>query len=267
MEFDFLLSLTLFLVSSVSLLLFLRFEKRLEEFSSGQQLRVRDVVLIVAMMAVMVVVVVLIPGGVLQILFLFSASSLLFMLTYLIVPKVLVAVLPPALLVGLYFLYWNLFFMDLFAILLVVSAILYIGRIFTWKTTLAFAALLTANDIIQVFGTGYMVDVAKKASGLALPMMIVIPSFPSPGLIALGLGDLLLSGLFVIQTAQRWGKHYGLISCASTAAGLMIGEFIILNTPYSFLPATVFVTLGWLAAFGYIQLKAQKWSKNPVPSD
>jgi len=267
MEFDFLLSLTLFAISSASLLLFLRFEKRLEVLSSGQQLRIRDVVLIVAMMAVMVVVVVLIPGRILQILFLFSASSLLFLLTYLIVPRIPVAVLPPALLVGLYFFYWNLFFMDLFAVLLVISAILYVGRIFTWKTTLAFAALLTANDIIQVFVTGYMVDVAKKASGLALPMMVVIPSFPSPGFIVLGLGDLLLSGLFVIQTALRWGKHYGILSCASTAAGLMIGEFIILNTTYSFLPATVFVTLGWLATFGYIQLKAQKESKTPAPSD
>jgi len=265
MEFDFLLPLTLFSISSASLLLFLRFEKRLEEFSSGQQLRVRDAVLIVAAMVVMIVIIVFIPGRILQILFLFSASPLLFLLTYLIVPKVPVAVLPPALLVALYFLYWNLFLMDLFAILLVISAILYVGELFTWKTTLAFATLLTVMDIIQVFGTGYMVDVAKKASGLSLPMMVVVPSFPSPGFIVLGLGDLLLSGLFATQTAQRWGRRYGLICCASVAVALLIGEIIILNTPYNFLPATVFVTLGWLATLGFVRLRPKKeFSTQPV---
>jgi presenilin-like A22 family membrane protease len=258
MEFDFLLSLTLFLVSSASLLLFLRFEKRLEALSSGQQLRVRDVALLVASMGVMVAMIVVIPGMLLQILFLFSASSLLFLLTYLIIPKTLVALLPPALMVALYFLYWNLILMDLFAVLLVVSAILYIGRLFTWKTTLAFAFLLTAMDIIQVFGTRYMVTVTEKTSGLSLPAMIIVPSYPSPGFTALGLGDLLLSGLFATQTAQRWGRRYGLVCCASVAAALLIGEYIILNTPYNFLPATVFVTLGWLATLGLVRLRAKK---------
>ncbi len=258
MQFDFLLPLTMFAISSASLLLFLRYEKRLEDLSSGQKLRVRDAVLVVVVMGVMVAAMVVMPERLMQIVFLFSASSILFLLTYLIVPKIPLAVLPSILFVALYFLYWNLLFLDLFASLIVVSAILYISRLFTWKTTLAFSALLTAMDIIHVFGTKQMAAVAEKTVGLGLPVMIIVPSFPTTGFIALGLGDLLLSGLFATQTAQRNGKRYGLICCATIAAVLMIGELVILNTPYTFLPATVFVTLGWLITFGLTHLKAER---------
>jgi len=257
MLFDFLLPLTMFAISSVSLLLFLRYEKRLEDLSSGQKLRVRDAALVVVAMGVMIAVMVVMPERLMQIVFLFSASFILFLLTYLIVPKIPIAVLPSVLFVALYFLYWNLFLLDFFAILIVISAVLYVGRLFTWKTTLAFAALLTAMDIIHVFGTKQMAAVAEKTVGLGLPVMIIVPSFPTAGFIALGLGDLLLSGLFATQTAQRNGRRYGLICCASIAVTLLIGELVILNTPYTFLPATVFVTLGWLTSFLFTHLKTK----------
>lgn len=248
-KFDVLLPLTLFAVSSASLLLFSRFEERLEVFTSGQKLRTRDTVLLVAVMGVMVTIMVMMPGRIIQVLFLFAASSLLFLLSYLIVPKWPLALLLPALLILLYFYSWNLIFLDLFAILLVVSAILYIGRLFTWRTTLVYAALLTAVDILHVFGTRHMVEYAEKLTGLGLPMMIILPTLPYFGFVGLGLGDLLLSGLFSIQTARRWGKKQGLICCISIAATFLLGAFIVLNTERA-LPATIFVSLGWLISLG-----------------
>lgn len=212
----------------------------------------------VVVMGMTIAVMVVMPERLMQIIFLFSASSILFFLTYLIVPKILLAVLPSILFVALYFLYWNLILLNLFATLIVISAILYIGRLFTWKTTLAFAALLTVMDVIHVFGTKHMAAVAEKTVGLGLPVMLIVPSFPTAGFIALGLGDLLLSGLFAVQTAQRSGRLYGLVCCASIAVTLLIGELIILNTPYTFLPATVFVTLGWLATMGLIRLNVKE---------
>lgn len=250
MRFDVLLPLTLFLVSSASLLLFLRFEKRLEDFTSGQRLHTRDAILLVAVMGVMVTVMVAMPGRIIQVLFLFSASALLFLLAYLIVPKWPLALLLPALLVALYFYSWNLLFLDFFAILLVVSAILYIGRFFTWRTTLVYASLLTVMDVVHVFGTRHMVEYAEKVIGLGLPVMVILPTYPSsPGFVGLGLGDLLLSGLFSIQTSRRWGKKQGLICCASIAGVFLIVGLIVLNTERA-LPATLFVSLGWLISLG-----------------
>ena len=254
MRFDLLLPSTLFLISSAGLLLFSKLEDKLEAISSKERLRVRDVVLIVLVMGVMVTIMVVMPERIMQVLLLFSSSSLLFLLTYLIVPRWPLALLTPLAFLLSYFLYWNLFLMDLFAVLFVVSAILYITVFFTWKTTLAFASLLTAMDVIQVFGTRHMVVAAEKMSGLHLPVMIIVPMYPSPGYVALGLGDLLLSGLLAIQTTRRWDRREGLICCAFIAIALLTGEAISLNTPYHFLPATLFISLGWLITLALVLL-------------
>ncbi len=263
MKFDLLLPSTLFLISSAGLLLFSKLEDKLEAISSKERLRVRDVVLIVLVMGVMVTIMVVMPERIMQVLLLFSSSSLLFLLTHLIVPKWPLALLTPLAFLLSYFLYWNLILMDLFAVLFVVSAILYISVFFTWKTTLAFAGLLTAMDVIQVFGTRHMVAAAEKMSGLRLPILVVVPMYPSSGYVALGLGDLLLSGLLAIQTTRRWNRRKGLTCCALTAATLMTGEVIALNTTHHFLPATLFISLGWLITLGPTLLIKGSTPKSP----
>lgn len=245
MRFDVLLPLTLFSITVVSLYLFTSYGKRVETMFSGQKIRVRDAALIVVFVGLMITVVVFMPGLVLQLMFLFSSSSLLFLLVYFLYPKWPVALILPIVFLALYVFSWNLILMDLFALLLVLSAILYTSGVFSWKSTLVFASLLTFMDVLHVFGTKYMEAVAQKATGLLLPLLIIVPTFPVTGYVALGLGDLLLSGLFVTQTARQWGRRYGLMCCAAIALGMLFGEIILFNTIFDFLPATLFVMLGW----------------------
>jgi len=255
MNFDVLLPLALFLISLAGLTFFSKFAGKLEPLFQGQRIRVRDALLIVLFLGAMVTAVVFIPGNILQILFLFSCSSLLFLLVYIIFPaKWPVAFILPGVFLLLYFFYWNIWLMDVFAVLLILSVIMYTSAVFTWKATLAFAGFLTVMDVVQVFGTKYMAIVAEKATSMLLPLLIVVPTFPLQGYVSLGLGDLMLTGLFVNQTAQKWGKRYGYICCGSIALVLLLGELILFNTPFHFLPATIFVSVGWLVTLGLIRL-------------
>lgn len=256
MNFDLLLPLALFLISLAGLTLFSRYAGKLEPLLQGQRIRVKDALLIVLALGGMITAAVFLPGSILQIVFLFSSVSLLFLLGYVIFPtKWPVALVLPGVFLLLYFFDWNVWFMDIFAVLLVLSVILYTSGIFTWKATLVFAGLLTAMDVVQVFGTKYMETVAQKATSMLLPLLIVVPTFPLQGYVSLGLGDLMLTGLFVNQTAQKWGKRYGYVCCGSVAVVLLLGELILFNTPFHFLPATVFVCVGWLVTLAITRLR------------
>lgn len=253
---DVLLSFTLFLITVTVVFLYTKYEQKFRSFFGEKELRLRDVILLVAAMSLMVTVLVFIPSIAIMVGFLYVYSMVLFLFTYMIIPKYHLAVLTPAIFVALYLLYkdtiwWNPYLLNVFAITFSIFVSVYMGSLFSWKTTAIFVTLLTIVDIIQVFGTRFMVAYGEKMIQLSLPVVIIVPTFPSQiGLIALGLGDIFLAGLLSIQTMQRYGRRFGLVSMISIAVVFMILETVLLNYSVPFFPATVLVIGGWIIALG-----------------
>ena len=155
-----------------------------------------------------------------------------------------IAVQPPAMFV-LLFVFFNLVYagtavwypvlLDVFALTFAVLVILYLGSLFTWKTALIFAVLLTIVDIILVLGTGSMVVAAQQFTGLGLPILVHLPNVPlikAPqnfipsffGFIprGLGLGDFFFAGILALQTFKRYNKRVALLSIAAMTISLLI---------------------------------------------
>jgi len=264
MRFDVSLSLALFLITAAALFLYTKFGEKVKSLLGGKEFTTRHTVLLVVMMGIMITVlgwtIIEIPEMAIMVLFLYSYSMILFLFTYLIVPKWYLAVLTPILFVALFILFkdtylWIPYLMNLFAIIFAISISVYVGGLFSWKTTALFVVLLTLMDIVQVLITGFMVEASEKMIALQLPVMIIVPTFPSKdispsGLIGLGLGDIFLTGLLCIQTMQKYGKKLGLVSAGTIAIVFLLLETILVNYSVESFPATVFVISGWLTALG-----------------
>ena len=153
---------------------------------------------------------------------------------------------------------------NFFAVIFGISVAVYMGSLFTWKTTVAFAALVTVMDVIQVLVTGHMGEAFETAQALALPAFIQLPMFPASGQAFLGLGDLFLFGLLSIQSTRKYGKNFGFKSIIVMAAVYLILQTVLLNY-YPLdngFPATVLVISGWLTALAAKHLHASFISKN-----
>lgn len=250
MEIDFLLPLSVFLIVSSSIFLHERFEKKMRSVFEGKKLGMREAVFMVLLMGVMVTLVTFIPGYAIQILFISAYTYMLLVFTYIVLGKWLLAIFPPAIFLATYLLVENIYVINVFAAIFSIMIIIYLSPLFPWKITLAFAALLTLMDVIQVFGTGHMVESASKMIGLRLPVALILPTYPSRKLAAIGVGDIFLSGLLSIQAASKYKRKFGLISAAAISLMLFIFEFLALNLPLKIagFPATLIVLLGWLSA-------------------
>ena len=248
MIFDVLLPSVLFLIMLATLFFYSRYEKRIGSVFKGVKLRYYHAILLVVATSVMLGFLVFIPGEAIRILYLsiYSLGFLLF--TYLVAPKWYLAFITPALFIALYFYYWNLFTLNLFAIVFAIFVSVYLGSLFTWKTTAVFVVLLTIMDIVHVLITGYIVESAAILVGeLQLPVVIIVPTFPSEGLfIVLGLGDIFLAGLLSVQTAQRYGKKFALVSITIIAIVFLVLNTVLLNYYSEAFPATIMVISGWL---------------------
>jgi len=250
MKIDVVLPFTLFLITTVVSLLYGKYEGKIKSLLGGKELRLRDAVFLVVAMGVMVTSLMFITKEVILAFFMFIYSLVLFTFTYLVKPKWYLAILPPAFFIILYFYFWNLYWLNFFAFVFSVFVSVYLGSLFTWKITAAFAALLTLMDVVQVLVTGFMGTSAQKIVELGLPTVVILPTFPSEGHIILGLGDIFLSGLLVIQTTRKYGRKFGIVSTISIASGFLLFETILLNFIFRYFPATVMVIFGWLAALG-----------------
>ena len=251
MILDVLLPSTLFLIAVAIVLLYALYEKKVSSLLGGREFRVGHVVLLVIAMGVMVTVILFVPKEAIRILFLFSYSAIFFLFTYLIVPKWYLAVPTPVLFVALYFsTYWNIYSFNFFAIILAICISIYMGSLFTWKTTVAFVDILTIMDVIQVLITGLMVASAEKTLELGLPVGIILPTFPYEGWTFLGLGDVFLFGLLSIQTTQKYGRKFAFTSILSVTIVFLLLQTILLNYGIRSFPATVLVISGWLIALG-----------------
>jgi hypothetical protein len=257
MEIDFLLPLSVFLIIASSIFLHEKFEKKMRSIFEGKKLGMREVVLMVFLMGIMVTLITFIPGYAIQILFISAYAYMLLVFTYIVLGKWLLAIFPPAIFVAAYLLVKNIYVVNVFVAIFSMMIIIYLSPLFSWKITLAFAALLTVMDVIQVFGTGYMVESASKMIGLRLPVALILPTYPSQKLMAIGVGDIFLSGLLSIQSALKYKREVGLLSAAMISLAMFIFEFLVLNLPLKIagFPATIIVLLGWFSAIGSIYLK------------
>ena len=178
------------------------------------------------------------------------------------------AALPPALFIILYTFYgntplWFPYLLNLYGAVFAILIILYLGSLFTWRTTLIFAGLLTAVDIFLVLVTRTMVSAATHVSELRLPVLITLTTVPQIATpwgvlyMSLGLGDFFFAGLIAIQTLKKFGKNPAVFSAATMAVSFFIFETLILNFEFRAFPGTVMIICGWLPIVAYKILKGK----------
>lgn len=249
---DVLLPSALFLVGVIVVFLYSRIDNKVDSLVGGQELHLKHVIPLVLAIGLMVTVIMFIPENALLGLFLFAYTAILFLFSFLFAPKWYLSVLPPVMFLLSFFFFWNIYTFNLFAILFGVSVAVYMGTLFTWKTTVAFASLVTIMDIIQVLVTGHMGEAFETAKTLGLPAFIKLPMFPTSGLTYLGLGDLFLFGLLSIQSARKYGRNFGLKSVILMAVSYQLLQTVLLNyyPLENGFPATVLVISGWLTTLG-----------------
>ena len=167
------------------------------------------------------------------------------------------AILPPALFICLYLFFsrtpiWFPYLLDLYGTVFAVLIILYLGSLFTWRTTLIFVGLLTVMDVILVLFTGTMVSAATHVSSLRLPVLVSLPTVPSIvtewGVLymSLGLGDFFFAGLISIQTMKKLGKELAVLSVITMCSSFFIFEIFLLNYELRAFPGTLMIICGWL---------------------
>jgi presenilin-like A22 family membrane protease len=238
----------------VTLLFYGKFEPKMRHFLGGRELRLSQAVLMVLAIGVMVTAFALIPRlDIIKVFFLAVYSMVLFMFTYTVVPKWYLSILSSIVFIFLYIFYWNVYFLNFFAVIFVIYVSTYLAVLFTWKTVTGFAILLTLMDVIHVFGTQFMVTSSNNLMTLNLPAMIVLPIIPygfPEVLVYLGLGDVFLAGLLVTQTTRKFGRKTGYFTTAIMAIVFMVFETFLLNFFPGYFPATVMVVSGWLIAIG-----------------
>jgi len=176
------------------------------------------------------------------------------------------AVLPPALFISLYAFYsrtpvWFPYLLDLYGMIFAVLIILYLGSLFTWKTSLIFVGLLTIMDVILVLYTGTMVSAARHVTGLRLPILIALPTIPpivTEGRVlymSLGLGDFFFAGLIGTQTLRKFGKRFAVASIIAMSTSFLIFEVLMLNFELSAFPGTLMIACGWLPLLLWEKIK------------
>jgi hypothetical protein len=177
------------------------------------------------------------------------------------------AVLPPALFICLYLFFsrtriWFPYLLDLYGIVFAVLVILYIGSLFTWRTTLIFVGLITVMDIILVLFTGTMVSAASHVESLRLPVLIYLPTVPeivtNEGTLymGLGLGDFFFAGLIGVQTLKKFGKGFAVSSAIAMSASFFIFQVVMFNYGLIAFPGTLMIICGWLPLLLFKSLRA-----------
>ena len=249
LKFDISLPLVLFSVIVLSDFLYHRFYEKIKELFENRKISVRTAVFMVLLMGVMITLIVFFPSQLIQTIFIALYSIMMFTFTYVASKKWYFSIIPPIIFAMFYIFYWNLYTFNFFAVIFSVIIIIYLGAIFSWKTTWIFTLLLTTMDFIQVFITGFMGESAGKMIELGLPVAIIIPAFPANTSIVLGLGDIFLAGLLTIQTGLKKGHNIGLLTALSIGIAMFVFEVVSLNTDlFNFFPATIIVIVGWFVS-------------------
>ena len=165
---------------------------------------------------------------------------------------------------------WFPYLLNAYGVTFAVLVTLYLGSLFTWKSTFIFAALLTTMDIILVLFTGVMVTAVKEVSGLGLPVLISLPTIPlvvtERGLqyISLGLGDFFFAGILATQVFKKFGKRTAVLSALTMSVSFAIFEAFLLNYQWGAFPGTLMIICGWLPVITWKMLSERKQNNNSV---
>lgn len=255
MEFDLLLPTAIFIVVSAAVFLHQKLERKIKPLFEEKKLGTREATLMALAMGFMVTVIAFLPSQAVQILYISVYSFAMFSFTFVALKKWYIAVVLPLLFILAYFLYWTLYMLNLFAVIFAIIITVYLGTLFSWRTTWIFAILLTIIDVIQVLVTGFMGELARKTLALSLPVLVVLPTFPAKGMMVLGLGDIFLSGLLSLQTVLKRGRKIGILTAATISIAIFVFEILLFNGVYTgYFPATVVVMSGWFAGMGMARL-------------
>jgi len=271
MQFDITMPIFLFLLCFASIKIYKKFEDKLKQILEEKEFQIKDVIVLVAVMGVMISIMMLVPSLALTVIILFAFSMLMFTFSFIVTGKWYVSVIPPAIFVLLYYFgvfwgipyLWNLYIIDVFAILFAILITMYLGGLFTWKTTAVFAVLLTAVDIIQVLLTGHMGEVASKAVQSELPLLVFLPILPpynaeqELAMMGLGLGDLFFAGLLSLQAFRELGEDAALLSIVGISISFFAFETLLLNYKIGFFPGTLMIICGWLPVAIIKQLRSK----------
>ena len=258
MIFDIAMPLTLLLVTLVAMFLNKKTEAKLRANLDERELSTRDVVFFGAAMAIVVSIIVFVPQMAIMALFLFSYSSLLFLISYVFSNhRWYVAIVPPATFLLLYIFLrdttlWSDYLVNVYGLVFAILIILYMGGMFTWKTTLIFGGIITALDIVLVLVTGAMITAFEQTDSLKLPVAVQVPIIP-PIIVegrwipmGLGLGDFFFAGLLAIQTWKRFGRKTALLSAVGMAISFFAFSTFLLNYGPSYFPGTLMIVCGWI---------------------
>ena len=268
MEFDIALPLFLFALDLLIIAVYMKFEGKLKRVLEEKEFQARDVILLVAAMGAMISILVFIPSLAFMLLFLFAFSILTFTFVYIVTEKWYVSIIFPLIFILLYCfgvfwnisLLWNIYVIDVFVIIFAVLITVYLGNLFTWKTTALFAVLLTGIDVIQVLLTKHMVSVSQTVTELRLPLLIILPVVPFNAeqglrLMGLGLGDLFFTGLLGLQTFREYDKRFAVLSIIGMSVSFFIFEALMLTYKISAFPGTLMILCGWLPLVLFKQLR------------
>ena len=274
MYFDITMPLTLFVVTLVSLFVNQKTEGKLKENLQERPMGVRDAALLVGLMSVMIYLIVFVREitYILMVLYLFAYSMLLFTFTYLFSKsRWYLGILPPAVFILLYVFLgvlrddplWTYYLANIFGLVFAVLITLYLVGLFTWKTTAIFGVLITVMDIILVLVTRTMVEAAKVAVGLKLPVMVSLPLIPPASelgvsMMSLGLGDFFFAGLLGIQTFKKYGKRFAIVCAAAMTVSFFIFETVLLNYWRIPFAGTLMIICGWAPLVIWKQLTVRK---------
>ena len=274
MYFDITMPLTLFAVTLVSLYMNPKTEGKLKENLQEKPMGVRDAALLVVLMSVMIYLIVFVRDitYVLMALYLFAYSTLLFTFTHLFSKgRWYLGILPPAVFILLYVFLgvisnnylWTYYLADIFGLIFAVLITLYLVGLFTWKTTAIFGVLLTFMDIILVLVTKTMVEAAKVAVSINLPVLVSLPLIPPASglgvsMISLGLGDFFFAGLLGIQTFKKYGKQFAIMCAVAMSVSFFIFETILLNFWRIPFAGTLMIISGWAPLVIWKQLTVRK---------
>jgi len=156
-----------------------------------------------------------------------------------------------------YYYWWNIFTFNAIAIFLALGAILMIQQYIKPKQMLIICFLLIIYDFIMVYITTDMVTAAHRIIETELPILVHIKCTSAKG-IMLGIGDILFSGLLVLNVS-KWknydfgvGLRFNFIFCALSISLLIIAIQI---TPTA-VPATIPIMIAAGIAIGLFEMKA-----------
>ncbi len=268
MNFDIVLPAVVFVIVALATTAYQGFEKRSTDVFRGRKLTVREIIIYVAIMGAMVTVIAFTPTFAVQIVFVGAYAYMLFTFAYILLRKWHISLVLPAVFILAYVFYPTSLVLNIFAATFAIIASVFMGVVFSWKTTLIFAALIMVMDVVQVFGTGLMLEAAQKMVDLKLPVAVQLPTYPFERGILLGLGDIFLSGLMAIQTSLRRGYKAGLVIAAAISIAIFVFEIFAFNGLFGSIrgfPATVVVVLGWFMGMGVLRFTRVAGGTKSIP--